>query len=225
MLERTFVKAGKRDVKLDEYFRTNLRRAGYVGCNVQKTPIATRVVLKVERPGLVIGRKGSTIKKTTKELEEEFELENVQIKVEEVSVPELDPDVMAKRIARSLERGMHYRRVMHWSLQKIMGAGAKGAEIVVSGKLVGKGGKSRSERVSKGYLKKAGGSAELVQEAQAQAIRKAGIVGVTVSIVPPNVVFPDKVKVTGEEFGSNKSEGNKEDEPKGTGKETTGNKD
>ncbi|MCD4740381.1 30S ribosomal protein S3 [archaeon] len=220
MLERSFVQDGKRDVKLDEYFKNNLRRAGYVGCHVQKTPIAMRIVLRVERPGLVIGRKGSAIEQMTRDLEAKFKLENIQIKVEEVSVPELNSAIMARRIASSLERGLHFRRVLHWSLEKIMASGAKGAEIVVSGKLVGKGGKSRTERVSAGYLKKAGEPAKQVLEAQAQAIKKAGIIGVTVKIVPPNVVFPDKVKVTGEEFGSTETKRNQENEPKGNPKET-----
>ena len=72
MLERSFVEDGKRDVKLDEYFKQSLRRAGYVECQVQKTPVAMRIVLKVERPGLVIGRKGSAIEKMTRELETKF---------------------------------------------------------------------------------------------------------------------------------------------------------
>lgn len=220
MLERVFVQDGKRDVRLDEYFKKNLRRAGYVDCQVQKTPVAMRIVLKVERPGLVIGRKGSAIEKMTRDLETKFKFENIQIKVEEVPIPELNPAIMARRIASSLERGLHYRRVLHWSIEKIMASGAKGAEIVVSGKLVGKGGKSRTERVNAGYIKKAGEPSKLVLEAQAQAVKKAGIIGVTVKIVPPNVVFPDKVKVTGEEFGSAEVKRDKETEPKGKGEET-----
>lgn len=224
MLERVFVREGKMDVRIDEYLEKVLTRAGYVGCQVQKTPVATRIVVRVERPGLVIGRKGASIQRLTEDLEREFGLENVQIKVEEIPVPELDPAVMAKRIASSLERGLNYRRIMHWTLDKIMAAGAKGAEIIISGKLVGKGGKSRSERVSAGYLKKAGEPSKLVREAKAQALRKAGVIGVTVRIVPPDVIFPDKVEITGEEVVSDKTKGNKTDDSKGTGKETPGDK-
>jgi small subunit ribosomal protein S3 len=214
MLERTFVQEGIKRVSLDEYFKRELSRAGYVGCEIQKTPVATRIVIRVERPGIVIGRKGSAIQAMTRNLEKEFKMENVQIKVEEVPVPELNPAIMARRIASSLERGLHYRRVMHWSIDKIMNAGAKGAEITVSGKLVGKGGKSRSERVSKGYLKKAGEPSKKVKEAKAQALRKAGVIGVLVRIVPPNVKFADKIKITGDELVDTETKGNKEDEPK-----------
>lgn len=201
MIERKFIREGLNRSKLNAYLRKRLKRAGYVGVNIQKTPIMTRLAIKVERPGLVIGRKGSTIRELTANIQEKFKLDNVQIKVDEVSVPELDPAVMARRIAASLEKGMNFRRILHWSLEKIMKSGAKGAEIVVSGKLIGKGGKARTERVSAGYLKKAGEPSKLVAEARTQAIKKAGTIGVTVRIVPPDVIFPDKVDVKTATFG------------------------
>lgn len=195
MIERKFIRDGLTATKVDAYLKKHLKRAGYIEVDIQKTPVTTRIAIQVERPGLVIGRKGSSIQALTKTLEKEFGFENVQIKVADVPIPELNESVMAKRIANSLERGMNFRRVLHWTLEKIMKAGAKGAEIVISGKIIGKGGKARHERVSAGYLKKAGESSKLVRTAQTQAIKKAGIVGVTVSIVPPEVVFPDKVDI------------------------------
>ena len=153
------------------------------------------MIIKVERPGLVIGKKGKSIRELTDEIEKKFDLQNVQIKVEEIPVPELDAVVMANRIARSLEKGLHFRRIMNWAIDKIMAAGALGAEIVISGKLVGKGGIARKERVTRGYLKKAGEPAKQVRIAHAQALRKAGVIGITVRIVPPDVVFPEKVDI------------------------------
>jgi small subunit ribosomal protein S3 len=215
MIERKFIDEGILVSKLNQFLKRRLRRVGYIGVEVEETPITTRVNIKVERPGLVIGRKGRSIRQLTEEIEQKFGLENTQIKIDEVEVPELNPAVMARRIASSLERGINYRRVIHWSLEKIMGAGAQGAEITVSGKLVGKGGKSRSERVAAGYIKKAGESSKLVEESQTQAVRKAGIIGITVRIVPPGVVFPDKVDISRLEKGVKEEEGK---EPRGMGK-------
>jgi small subunit ribosomal protein S3 len=192
VIERKFIREGITRSKLNAFLGRKLRRAGYVGVNIEKTPVMTRLAIRVERPGLVIGRKGSTIRDLTTELQDKFGLENVQIKVDEVAVPELDAAIMARRIASSLERGINFRRIMHWSIDRIMASGAKGAEIVVAGKLQGKGAKARKERVAAGYIKKAGDYSKLVNVAHAQALRKAGIIGVTVRIVPPTVVFPDK---------------------------------
>jgi len=218
VIERKFVEEGLNRSKLNAYLRQKLKKAGYVGAKIQKTPVMTRLAIRVERPGLVIGRKGATIRELTSTIEKKFGLDNVQIKVDEVPVPEINSAIMARRIASSLEKGMNFRRILHWSLEKIMKAGAIGAEIVVSGKLVGKGGKARTERVSDGYLKKAGEPAKLVDVAHTQAIKKAGIIGVTVKIVPPGVVFPDKVDIKtamigGEKIGDTEAKGNQEPEP------------
>ncbi len=204
MIERKFVKEGLNRSKLNAYLRLKLRKAGYVGVKLEKTPIMTRLAIRVERPGLVIGRKGSTIKALTEDIQKTFGMDNVQIKVDEVAVPELDAAIMGRRIAASLEKGMNFRRILHWSIEKIMKSGAIGAEIVVSGKLVGKGGKARTERVSQGYLKKAGDGAKQVDVAHTQAIKKAGIIGVTVRIVPPDVAFADKVDVSTAVIGGEK---------------------
>ncbi|MCK4327806.1 MAG: 30S ribosomal protein S3 [Candidatus Diapherotrites archaeon] len=217
MIERKFVKEGLNRSKLNAYLRQRLKRAGYVGVQIQKTPLMTRLAIRVERPGLVIGRKGATIKELTETIQAKFRIDNVQIKVDEIPVPELDSAIMARRIASSLEKGMNFRRILHWTLEKIMKSGAIGAEIVVSGKLIGKGGKARTERVSAGYLKKAGDPAKMVNVAQTQAIKKAGIIGVTVSIVPPSVQFADKVDVStavigGEKGGNTEAEGSQEPE-------------
>ncbi len=213
MIERKFVDYGKTKVMLDRYLKDRLSRAGYAGVDIQKTPLVTRIIIKVERPGLVIGRKGRSIKELTDDIEEKFGLQNVQIKVEEISVPELDAVVMANRIARSLEKGLHFRKVMNWAADRIMKAGALGCEIVISGKLVGKGGMARRERVAVGYLKKAGEPAKQVRVAHAQALKKAGIIGVTVRIAPPDMELPEKkgiseqLKVIGGENGNNENEG------------------
>jgi len=217
VIERKFVKEGLSRSKLNAYLSQRLKRAGYVGVQIQKTPLMTRLAIRVERPGLVIGRKGATIKELTDTIQKKFGIDNVQIKVDEVSVPELNSAIMARRIAASLEKGMNFRRILHWTLEKIMKAGANGAEIVVSGKLIGKGGKARTERVSAGYIKKAGDSAKMVNTAQTQAIKKAGIIGVTVRIVPPGVQFADKVDVKtatigGEKSGDTEAEGSQEPE-------------
>lgn len=196
MIERKFVKEGVSRSNLNQFLENKLKRAGFIGVEIQKTPIATRVAIKVERPGLVIGRKGSSIKMLTEDIEKEFGFDNVQIKVEEVGIPELDAMVMARRISGSIERGINPRRVINFALEKIMQAGARGAEIIIAGKLIGKGGKAKKERISAGYLKKAGDMTKLVRVAQAQALKKAGTIGITVKIIPPDVVFPDKVDIT-----------------------------
>jgi small subunit ribosomal protein S3 len=199
-IERTFVKRGYKMAELEEFLEKELERAGYGGVEIRRIPTGTSVVLYVERPGMVIGRKGRSIKQLTDELAQKYGLENPQIEVVEIKVPELCAPIMAKRIAFALERGVNFRRIGHTALRRIMRAGAKGAEIVLSGKLSGE--RARSERFYEGYLKKAGDPAtKFVSYGYAVAKLKPGIVGVKVRIMPPDVHLPDEIQLT-EETGA-----------------------
>ena len=194
MIERKFIEKSIKQVELKKWLSKKLESANFSGVEIKKTPLVTRIVLKVERPGLVIGRKGVTIHQLTEDIEK-MGVENPQVEIAELGKKELDPQIMANMIAGQLERGMKWRRVLNRTAKSIIQAGALGTEVVVSGKIVGKGGKSRVERVGAGYMKKAGDTAKLVKIAMATALPKAGAIGVTVKIVPPDVVFSDKINL------------------------------
>jgi small subunit ribosomal protein S3 len=130
-----FIDKSIRKVEIDEFLMKELERAGYAGAEITNTPLGARVIIYAMKPGIVIGRRGTTIRALTQLLEDKFNLMNPQIAVSEVEIPELHPGIMASRIKEALERGIHFRRSGFWALNRIMGAGALGAEIVISGKL------------------------------------------------------------------------------------------
>ncbi|MFH1788636.1 MAG: 30S ribosomal protein S3 [Candidatus Altiarchaeota archaeon] len=192
-LERYFIQEGVIRSEVENFLRNELNRAGYSGINIQKTPLSTRVILYVEKPPLVIGKKGRRINKLTYILSEKYGIDNPSIDVQKIEEPMLDPNIISRRIAVALERGINRRRVVYRALRAVMGSNARGVEIVLSGKIVGKGGRSRQEKYSQGYMKKAGDSVKFVRIGSTQAYLKAGVIGVTVKIVPPDAVFPDQI--------------------------------
>ena len=193
-IERVIVKKGARRMELEEFLEKELGRAGYGGVDIRRTPTGTRVAVYVERPGIVIGRRGKSIKELTDELAQVYKLENPQVEVIELTKPEFCAKVMAKRAAFALERGISYRRVGHMMLRRIMRAGARGAEIVISGKIRGE--RAAFERFYDGYLKKAGEPGEeLVSHGTAVAKLRPGIIGIKVRIMSPDVKLPDEVKL------------------------------
>ena len=197
-VERTFIKLGLKRMELDEFLERELGRAGYGGADIRRIPTGTRVALYAERPGMVIGRKGKSIKHLTDELAQKFGLENPQVEVIELTKPELCAPIMAKRIAFALERGISARRVGYTTLRRIMNAGARGAEIVIAGRIAGE--RTRTKRFYQGYLSKAGEPAEkLVSHGYAMATLKPGIAGVKVLVMPPDVPLPDEIKIAAEE--------------------------
>ena len=168
-------------MELNEYLSSSLSDAGYGGAEVQKTPIGTKITLFVIRPGLVIGRKGSGIRDLTSKLEQQFNLENAQVSVTEVTKPELNPHIMANRIAQLIERGTAFRRASLWTINTIMGAGAMGVEITISGKLRGE--RAHFEKHSAGTIPKSGKIAEEVVRSSTNSIlTKMGLVGIKLKI-------------------------------------------
>jgi len=188
-----FIEDSIKKTKVDEFLWKEFERAGYGGVEITKTPLGTNIVIYAMRPGMIIGRGGTTIKNLAKVLEEKFSLLNPQISVAEIEVPELNARVMASRIASALRRNIHFRRAGFWALSRIMEAGAMGAEIVISGKLRTE--RSRSEKFRDGYLPKSGDPAmKYVQTAVTHVQLKPGVFGIKVSIMPSNVKLPDEIE-------------------------------
>lgn len=194
MIEKDFVTEGLKRTRIDEYLEKELERAGYGGMEVQVTPLGTMVVVYAERPGMVIGRGGKTVRAITQTLKNNFDLDNPQVEVKEVDVPELNPKIMASKIASMLQRGMHFRRVAYSTIRRIMGSGAQGVEVTISGKI--RGSRSAVAKFVDGYIKKCGEpSTRFVKEGFSTVQLKPGVLGIFVRIMPPEAVLPDKVDI------------------------------
>ncbi len=195
MIEKTFISQSLRNMQIEDYLKKQLNRAGFSGMDLYKTPLVTRIVLKVTKPGLVIGKGGKNIKILTDEISEKFGIKNPQIEILEIENAELDAKASVENIVNMLERGYSWRGVAFRTVDNIMKAGAQGVELIVSGSLGGKGGRARKQRIAKGYMKKAGGQSELVDYAQNNAYLKGGAVGVKLKILKPGIFFPDKINI------------------------------
>jgi len=192
--EQDFIHQGLQRTQIDRFFEEELGRAGYGGMEMAPTPMGTQIVLEAEKPGMVIGKGGENIRKITTALEEQFDLEDPQIDVQEVEEPDLNARIVADRLANALERGWYFRNAGHTTLERIMDAGALGAEIVLAGKVTGA--RSRVEKFNEGYIKHNGEPAEtIVDHGQSVAVMKLGTIGVNVKIIPPGSQLPDDFRV------------------------------
>ena len=192
--ERKIVAEYVRRVLLKEYLMKEVSRAGFGGLDVQRTPMGTRVILTTERPGLVIGRRGQTIKNLTQVIEEQFGFENPQIEVQEVENASLNAQIMAEKLAFSLERGWHFRRAGHSTVRRIMDSGARGCYIIVAGKLSGQ--RHRTEKFKEGNIKFCGDTkAQFIEHGYAVAKLKMGVIGVTVEIMVKDAKMPADITV------------------------------
>lgn len=192
-VERKFVKNGLDKAQMAEYFGKQLERAGYGGMSINRTPMGTQVTIFAEKPGMIIGKGGKTIHKLTHDLEAIFRVDNPQIDVQEVKVPELNAQMMASRLAGAIERGLYFRKAGHNMLRRILESGALGCEIDIAGKLTGP--RKKTEKFVGGNMLHAGNPAmELVDNGFAVAIKKLGVIGCRVRIIPPTVKLPGRFK-------------------------------
>src|SRR2546426_4178033 len=183
-----------RRLLLQEYLMKQTQRAGFGGLDIQRTPMGTRVTLIAERPGLVIGRKGSSIKALTDAVERQFNFDNPQIEVQEVSNPSLNAQIMAEKLSNALERGWHFRRAGHSTVRRIMEGGAKGCLVVIAGKLTGQ--RHRRAKFKAGHIKYCGEPRNTwMRKGFAVAKLKPGVIGVTVQIMDPDAKLPDEIEI------------------------------
>lgn len=193
--ERKFIRESTNRILIKEFLIKKVEGAGFGGMTIQRTPMGTRINIIVERPGMVIGKGGSKIKKITAEIKEKFDLDNPQIEIQEAGgAASINAQIMAEKLAEALERGWHFRRAGHSTVRRIMGAGARGCQIVIAGKLTGS--RHRTEKFTEGHIKYCGETAkEVMDRGFAVAKLKAGVLGVKVGIMKPDTTLPHEIKI------------------------------
>jgi small subunit ribosomal protein S3 len=124
------------DLAIRQHIDENLAQAGVSSVEIERFPNQIQVTIWTSRPGIVIGRKGSSVKALRRELED-LTSKRVHIEVQEVERPELDAKLVALNVASQLERRISHGRAMKRSIQQAMRAGAEGIKISCKGRLSG----------------------------------------------------------------------------------------
>ncbi len=203
-----------RNAEIDEFLEASLTEAGYGGVDITTSPLGTRITLFVQRPGLVIGRRGMGIRDLTEKLEKRFGLPNPQISVVEEEVPELNPRIMCSRIAQTVIRGTAFRRAAIWAMNSMMNAGALGVEITISGKLRSE--RAHFEKYVAGVVPKSGETADrIVRRATTDVLLKMGLFGVKVNIAIKNSIAPDIELIEPTTSAGSETGGEAEEKPAG----------
>jgi small subunit ribosomal protein S3 len=124
------------DHKIRKFIKKEYRYAGIPKIEIERTRDEVKVVLFTARPGVIIGRKGQEVERLQERLQGLIH-RRVNIKIEEVSRPEIQGQLVAEDIAEQLGKRASFRRTMKRSIEQTMEAGAKGIKIQLSGRLGG----------------------------------------------------------------------------------------
>src|SRR3989344_5438967 len=195
MIERQIVAQKVKRKQIEEYVFSYLGKLSCSKLDIQRTPLGDRVLIYSSKPGLVVGKKGESIKGLTIALKEIFNMDNPQIEVVDVENPDLDAVSMVKNMIGTFERfgPKRFKAIAYKALERIMKAGAVGAELVISGRGV-PGERAKTWRFTAGYLCKSGNIAEnYVDKADDSCYLRSGAVGIKVSILHPDVKLPDAI--------------------------------
>lgn len=132
------------DYKLRSFLNKKLSNAGVVEIDIERSLTTIKIILYVSRPGVVIGKGGANLEEVKKEVETLLNVSKlkkdkvrVELKVEEVKKADLSAKLVAERIAEQLVKRFPHRRAVSQALEKVMGAGAKGVKIALSGRIGG----------------------------------------------------------------------------------------
>lgn len=194
------------DLEARELIRKQLYAAGVSDILIERLARnAARIVVKVARPGTVIGKKGEAIEKLSKQVSKIMGVP-ANITIEEVRKPELDAKLVAESIAQQLERRVMFRRAMKRAVTTAMRLGAKGIKINVSGRLGGAE-IARSEWYREGRVPLHTFRAD-IDYGTAEAKTTYGIIGVKVWIFKGEVLGKNEVVAEVEEK-TQKPEGKK----------------
>jgi small subunit ribosomal protein S3 len=124
------------DLRLKKMLKTKFAHAGVSRIDVERAANKLTVIIFTSRPGIIVGKKGSEIEKLKKELQL-LTGRDVNLKIQEVSKPELDSQLVAEGIAQQLEKRIAFRRAMRRAVDGTLRFGAKGIKVRVSGRLNG----------------------------------------------------------------------------------------
>jgi len=197
MIERKFVAEKLKELRVKQFIVQTIGHGKYSYLDIKKTPLGEKILIHTARPGLVVGKKGENIKMLTEVMKKKFKMENPQVEVAEISNPDLDAQTVADQIVNVLERfgPKRFKSVGYKTLQKIIDAGALGAEILISGRGL-PGSRAKSWRFYDGYMKKSGDVAvSQVKKAKTVANLNSGTIGIKVSIMLAETQLPDKIVI------------------------------
>lgn len=184
-----YAKTVLKDIKVRESLMKRLKPAGVGDIIIERSASSIKIVIFVMRPGIVIGRGGSGLEELKREIvkllgegesQQARSSQKVELRVEPIKEPNLSAYLVATNIADQLARRMPFKKIVKQSLDRIMQSGAKGARIVLSGRIngaeIGRVERSQVGKVSLSTIR------ENIDFASVPSLTKSGYIGVKVWI-------------------------------------------
>lgn len=134
--EKQYTELLHEDIAIRNLVEKELQRAGIARIELERSANKVDVTLHTAKPGIVIGKQGANVERIRGLIEKKVG-KKVNLRIEEIKVPETNARLIAESIAEQIQRRVAYRRAMKHAIQQAMRRGAKGVKIKMSGRLGG----------------------------------------------------------------------------------------
>lgn len=203
--KRKFVADGVFYAELNEVLTRELAEDGYSGVEVRVTPMRTEIIIRATRTQNVLGEKGRRIRELTSIVQKRFKFpeNSVELYAEKVNNRALCAVAQAESLRYKLLGGLAVRRACYGVLRFVMENGAKGCEVIVSGKLRAQ--RAKSMKFKDGYMISSGQPVkEYIDSAVRHVLLRQGVLGIKVKIMldwdpkgkmGPTTPLPDLVTI------------------------------
>lgn len=182
--KRKLVADGVLFAELNEFFSRELAEQGYAGVEVRQIPNKLEVIVKAANTQGVLGEQGRRIHELTSLITKRFKLlaDGIVIYAERVEERGLLAAVQAEGLKAKLLSGLPIRRAAYGVLRFAMAAGAKGVEVVVSGKL--RAARAKSQKYADGFMIHSGQPAnDFIDIAIRHVLMRQGVLGIKIKIM------------------------------------------
>ena len=166
------------DDKIRKLLYRSLRSSGVHEIIIERSIKSVKILIRVAKPGVVIGRKGSGLTEIRASVSKITKSE-IELQIEEVKSPNTSANIIAESIAMQIEKRISARRAMNIAAERAMDSGAKGVRIVIAGTVQG----PNSIAVEDGVIKGAVPSQTLradIDFSKAVAYTRGGTIGIKV---------------------------------------------
>lgn len=180
------------DFAIRDMIHRDADKAGVSRIEVERFPGKVRVIVHTAKPGILIGRKGESVKKIRQDLEA-LTGKKIDLEIKEIKNPDTDALLVAENLAGQIERRVSYRRAMKRALQQATRQGAQGIKVEVQGRLSGAE-MARSVWLREGRVPLQTLRAN-IEFARAEALTTYGRIGVKVWVYKGEIMTETEEKV------------------------------
>lgn len=170
--------------ELNELFTRMLSEDGYSGVEIRVTPQRTEIIIRATKTQSVLGENGRRIRELTAVVQKRFKFPegSIELFAEKMENRGLSAIAQCESIKFKLLSGLPVRRACYGVVRYIMESGAKGCEIVISGKLRGQ--RAKSMKFIDGMMIHSGQpSKDYIDTAVRHVLMRQGVLGIRIKIM------------------------------------------